>query len=181
MKYLSVILILGCLGMLCFAPAAHAATEVEERRDFEVADSDGVFRQALKEIENYMPEGFDAERLSQNKYYIQAIREEWGELGAEFMLVMVDDGTSPGSYYTVLYEMPEMWPIYFIYDTYEPPIDDYFQRVINMYATAALREDFDDEIYEDDDEYETETAAISSPGSMIPPNLHSILDAINKK
>ena len=187
MKYVSIILILGCLCVLFFSSSAYAAVEVEERRDFEVADPDGVFKQALKEIEKNMPSGFNAEKLSRNKYYIQTIYDdEPGDLGDEFMLVMVDDGTSSDTYYTVLYGMPEMWPIHFVIGTYRPPFgdtiefDEYFDWVMYRYDVdfAESREEF----YAEDDEDDTpDSANATESGGAASPNRHPILDTVNTK
>ena len=187
MKYLSIILILGCLFVLCFSSAAYAAVEVIERRDFEVTDPDGVFKRALKEIEKNMPSGFNAEKLSRNKYYIQTKHyDEPGNLGDEFMLVMVDDGTSSDTYYTILYGMPEMWPIHFIIGTYRQPFgdtikfDEYFDWVMYRFDVyfAESREKF----YEEDEEGDTADSVNASESSASTPgNRHPILDTVNTR
>ena len=189
MKYLSVILILGCLGMLCIASAAYAATEMEERRDFPIQDPGAVFKRALDDIErnifeNDMFEGyirsmFDKEKLAQGKYYIHTIHDEYFEPSNDLVLVMVDDGTSSDGYYNILYGMPTMWEIYFVMGIYSHPFDEYLDDLFVSYDINVYSSRFS-WLYDDEDDTGDSVAA-SESDSGGSGNRHSILDTVNTK
>ena len=189
MRYLSVILILGCLGVLCLAPAAYAATEMEEKRDFPIQDPDAVFKRALDDIErnifeNEMFEGdmrsmFDKEKLAQGKYYIHTIHDEYFEPSNDLVLVMVDDGTSSDSYYNMLYGMPTMWEIYFVMGIYSHPFDEYLDDLFASYDIYVTSSRWS-WLYDDEDDTGDSIAA-SESGGTTPVNRHPILDTVNTR
>jgi hypothetical protein len=138
-------LLLTVVSLICLFPALMASSSViKERRDVPVPNPKAVFLQACKYLNDDLAPGKD---FSKSKYYIHTVTYEGNELTDDPMtLAMIEDPTSPGSYYSVLFFGKE--PVFGVNDMYEPPFDDYFGRIINMYATAMIR------VYEDDEDFE---------------------------
>jgi hypothetical protein len=121
--------------------AAYEAGQMQERRDFEVKDPEGLFKDACaKYVQDF--------GLSGKRYFVHSVEDK--NTNGRYIFVMMEEEPDIGRYCTVAYKITDsgMKTVIVGREIFTPPLDDYLNMKLSELADGEGEDVFEDIDYE---------------------------------